>query len=221
MEEIESLTHNHIFKLESLPAGRKAIGAHWLFKVKRLTNSIIDHFKAQWVGKGYSQWPGINFDKTFSPVVHIENLQLLLAIMTVLDLKIHQMDVDTTFLNTELTEEVYIEQPEGFIDPDKPHHVCRLLKSLYGLKQALHKWNHTLDAHLCDNNFKPTVTNLCIYVHQWEDHQLVVIAIYINDCTIIAPKHLLDETKNVLRQHFKMKDLGEAESVLGIEIHQD
>ncbi len=112
-------------------------------------------------------------------------------------------------------------QNEGFVNPNKPHHVCRLLKSLYSLKQALHEWNHTLNTHLCDNNFKPTVTNLCIYIHQWEDHQLVMIAIYINDCTIITPKHLLDKTKNMLRQHFKMKDLGEAESVLGIEIHQD
>src|SRR5690606_18612045 len=148
--------HNRVFKLEPLPAGRKAIGACWLFKVKRLANSMIDRFKAQWVGKGYSQRPGIDFNETFSPIVRIENLQLLLAIATALDLKIHQMDVDTTFLNTKLTEEVYIEQPEGFVDPNKLHHVCRLLKSLYGLKQAPHEWNRTLNAHLHDNDFKPT-----------------------------------------------------------------
>ncbi|ELR25377.1 Polyprotein, putative [Acanthamoeba castellanii str. Neff] len=213
MEEIKALTHNCVFKLEPLPAGRKAIRARWLFKIKRLTNGMINHFKAQWVGKG------IDFDETFSPVVHIKNLQLLLAIATALDLKIHQMDVDTAFLNAKLTEEVYIEQPEGFVDPDKPHHMCRLLKSLYGLKQAPHEWNRTLDAHLHDNDFKPTVTDPCIYIHQQEDHQLVMIAVYIDDCMIIAPKHLLNETKNVLRRHFKMKDLGEAESVLGIEIH--
>lgn len=115
-----------------------------------------------------------------------------------LDLEVHQMDVDTVFLNTELAEEVYIEQPEGFVDPNKPHHVCRLLKSLYGLKQVPHEWNCTLDAHLCDNNFKPAATDLCIYIQQQEDHHLVVIAIYIDDCTIITPKHLLNETKNVL-----------------------
>ncbi|ELR12335.1 retroelement pol polyproteinlike, putative [Acanthamoeba castellanii str. Neff] len=183
MEEIEVLTHNCVFKLEPLPVGRKAIGACWLFKIKRLANGMIDRFKAQWVGKGYLQQPGIDFDETFSPVMCIENLQLLLAIATALDLEIHQMDVDTTFLNAELTEEVYIEQPEGFVNPNKLHH-------------ALHEWNCTLDAHLCDNDFKPTVADLCIYVCQWEDHQLVVIAVYVDDCMIIAPKHLLDETKN-------------------------
>ncbi|ELR18363.1 GagPol, putative [Acanthamoeba castellanii str. Neff] len=219
MEEIEVLTCNCVFKLEPLPAGRKAIGARWLFKIKGLANGMINRFKAQWVGKGYLQQPRINFNETFSPIMCIENLQLLLAITTALNLKIHQLDVDTAFLNAKLTEEVYIKQPEGFVDPNNPHHMCRLLKSLYGLKQAPHEWNHTLDAHLCDNNFKPTVTDLCIYVCQQEDHQLVVIAVYVNDCTIITPKHLLNETKNVLHQHFKMKDLGEAESILSIKIH--
>jgi hypothetical protein len=85
-EEIKALTHNCIFKLKPLPPSWKAIRACWLFKLKQLANSMINQFKACWVGKGYLQWPGVNFDKTFSPVVQMENLHLLLTIMTTLNL---------------------------------------------------------------------------------------------------------------------------------------
>jgi hypothetical protein len=134
-KEIKALIHNHIWQLKPLPPGRKTIRVQWLFKLKWHTNSIINHFKAQWVAKGYSQHPGVNFNKTFSPIIHMENLHLLLTLTTALNLEVHQMDIDTTFLNTKLTKEVYMDQPEGFIDPDKPHYTCRLLKSLYGLNQ--------------------------------------------------------------------------------------
>ncbi len=93
------------------------IRAWWLFKLKQHTNGVINHFKAQWVAKGYSQCPGIDFNETFSPVICMENLCLLLALTMALDLEGHCMDIDTTFLNAELTEEVYMDQPKGFVNP--------------------------------------------------------------------------------------------------------
>lgn len=218
-EEINAITRNGTFRLVRLPKGRTAIGARWLFKVKCKANSLIDRFKARWVAKGYSQLFGIDFDETFSPIIRLENLRLLLAI-ALPGLAIHQMDVDNAFLNAELTEEIYVEQPEGFEDRDHPDYVCQLQKSLYGLKQAPLEWNRTIDAHLKRHDFKPTQIDPCIYVRTW-NNRTAFIAVYVDDCTIIAPDEQIDEIKGLLHQGFRMKDLGRATSVLGLEILRD
>jgi hypothetical protein len=139
-EEFNALLKNSMFVLVKLPAGRKVIGAHWLYKVKCRADGSINQLKARWVVKGYSQCYGINFDETFT-VIWLENLCLLLAIAAVLNLEVHQMDVDNAFLNTRLSKEIYLKQPEGFVDSNHPNYVCCLLKSLYSLKQALLEWN--------------------------------------------------------------------------------
>jgi hypothetical protein len=219
-EEINAITRNGTFLLVRLPPGRTTIGARWLFKVKRKANGLINRLKARWVAKGYSQLLGIDFDETFSPIIRLENLRLLLAIATNLGLEIHQMDVDNVFLNTELTEEIYVEQPKGFEDRDHPEYVCRLQKSLYGLKQAPLEWNRTIDAYLKKHDFKPTQIDPCIYVRT-QNNKTAFIAIYVDDCTIIAPDEQIDDIKGLLHQGFRMKDLGKATSVLGLEILRD
>jgi len=116
------------------------------------------------------------FDETFAPVIRMENLRLLLAIATAFDYEIHQMDVDTAFLNAKLSEEVFLDHPEGFIDKEHPSNVCKLLRSLYGLKQAPYKWNRTIDQHLHASGYQPTVADPSIYVkHSGQD--VVFIAI--------------------------------------------
>jgi len=96
----------------------------------------VNRYKARWIARGFTQSWGINYGETFAPVVCKDNLRTLLALALIHGLEIHQMDFDTAFLNAELEEEIYIMQPEGFIDPEHPDHFCRLHKSLYGLKQA-------------------------------------------------------------------------------------
>ncbi len=219
-EEFNAIIRNATYTLKRLPKGRKAIGARWLFKLKRKADGSIDHFKAQWVAKGYSQLPGVDFNKTFAPVIQLENLQLLLAIATALNLKVHQMDMDNAFLNANLSEEIYMQQPEGFEDQDHPDYICRLQKSLYGLKQAPLKWNRTIDAYLKNHSFWPTQLDPCIYIQAHND-KATFIAIYVDDCTIISPSNQIDDIKALLHQGFRMKDLGEAKSVLGLEVLQD
>ncbi len=180
----------------------------------------MEHYKACWVVKGFSQLYSIDYNETFTPVVHLKNLHLLLALATTLNLEIHQMDMDSTFLHTHLTEEIYITQPKGFISPEHPHHICHLLKSLYGLKQAPYTWNKAIDAHLLSNGFVPTNTDPCIYIY-CKGQQVAIISLYVNDCTILASKALLPFAKNVLSQKFKIKDLREASSILGIKILRD
>jgi hypothetical protein len=127
------------------------------------------------------------------------------------------MDVDNVFLNVELAEEIYVEQPEGFKDHDHLDYMCCLQKSLYSLKQAPLDWNQTIDAYLKRHDFKPTQIDPCIYVCT-QNNRTAFIAVYVNDCMIIAPDEQIDEIKGLLHQGFCMKDLGRATSVLGLEI---
>ena len=96
----------------------------------------IDKYNARIVVKGYRQKEGLDYFDTYSPVTRITSIRMLIAIAAINNLEIHQMDVKTAFLNGDLEEEIYMEQPEGFVAPGKEKKVCKLVKSLYGLKQA-------------------------------------------------------------------------------------
>jgi hypothetical protein len=218
-EEIQAIMHNRTFTLVPLPQGHKPIGAHWLYKVKLHADSTINCFKARWVAKGFTQHFRINYNSTFSPVICIKNLRLLLAFANACNLKIHQVNVNTAFLHTKLTEEIYISQLEGFINQQQPNHVGQLLKSLYRLKQAPLKWNKAINAHLCKSNFEPTDLDPCIYI--CHSHHLAIITLYINNCTIITHQSELRGVKQLIANGFPIKDLSEATLVLSIEIHCD
>ena len=135
-EEYDSLIENKTWTIEKLPPDRKAIGCKWTYKVKEKSDGTIDRYKARLVAKGYSQLNGIDYDETFSPVVKFETLRYLLCFASANNYEIHQMDVTTAFLNGNLSEEIFMKQPEGFVIKDKEDHVCKLKKSLYGLKHG-------------------------------------------------------------------------------------
>ncbi|GMP34292.1 hypothetical protein CsSME_00007220 [Camellia sinensis var. sinensis] len=114
-EEIESMKKNHVWDLVDLPLGRKTIGNKWVLKIKRKADGSIERYKARLVAKGYPQREGVDYEETFSPVVRFASIRLILAIVAQLDLELYQMDVKTAFLNGELDEEIYMDQPEGFV----------------------------------------------------------------------------------------------------------
>jgi hypothetical protein len=153
-KEHMSILCNQTYHLEPLPAGHKAIHTQWLFKVKLHTDGTVKCHKAHWVAKGYSQQYRINYNITYAPVVQLENLHLLLVLAAALDLEVHQMDINLAFLHAQLTEEIYVTQPEGFESSKYPGHVCCLLKSLYGLKQAPYVWNQAINNHLQQHGFR-------------------------------------------------------------------
>ena len=129
--EIESILSNHTWELVNLPPGSKPIGCKWIFKQKLKPDGSIDKYKARLVAKGYRQKEGLDYFDTYSPVTRITSIRMLIAIAVLHNLDIHQMDVKTAFLNGELSEEIYMEQPEGFKVKGQEHKVCKLVKSLY------------------------------------------------------------------------------------------
>ena len=135
-DEVESILQNHTWELVDLPPGSKSLGYKWIFKKKMKADGSIDKYKARLVVKGYNQKEGLDYFDTYSPVTRILSIRMLIVITTIHNLEIHQMDIKTTFLNGDLDEEIYMEQPEGFIVPGQEKKVCQLVKSLYGLKQA-------------------------------------------------------------------------------------
>ena len=127
-EEMESMRTNQVWDLVDLPPGRKSIGNKWILKIKRKADGSIEIYKARLVAKGYTQEEGIDYEDTFSPVVRITSVRLVLDIVAHMDLELYQMDVKTAFLNGELDEEIYMDQPLGFESKGQERKVCKVLK---------------------------------------------------------------------------------------------
>ena len=140
-----SLMDNKTWVLTNLPLGRQLVGCRWLFKVNYNADGSMARHKARLVAKGYSQMEDIDYNETFAPVAKLTSIRMLFAIAAAMDYEIHQMDVKTAFLNGDLEEEIYMDQLEGFKVKGKENMVCKLLKSLYGLKQSPCSWYHEID----------------------------------------------------------------------------
>lgn len=138
-EEMDSLLKNKTWKLMKLPEGRKTVYNKWVFKVKHRVDGAPDRYKARLVARGFSQKYGIDYSETYSPVAKLDTLRTVLAFANQKGMVVHQMDVKTAFLNGSLSEELYMDQAEGF--EHGKGLVCRLEKSIYGLKQASRAWN--------------------------------------------------------------------------------
>ncbi|GJT40373.1 retrovirus-related pol polyprotein from transposon TNT 1-94 [Tanacetum coccineum] len=162
-----------------------AIDALWclynsIYKAKVDEYGDVLKNKARLVAKGYRQEDGIEFEESFAPIARIEAIRIFIANAASKNMTIYQMDVKTTFLNGELKEEVYVSQPEGFIDPDHPTHVYRLKKALYGLKQAPRAWYDTLSRFLLDNKFSKGVVNPTLFTQKIGKH-ILLVQIYVDD----------------------------------------
>ncbi|KAK1682786.1 hypothetical protein QYE76_043634 [Lolium multiflorum] len=142
--EMGSMYDNKVWTLVDLPDSRKAVENKWIFKRKTDADGNITVYKARLVAKGFRQIQGVDYDETFSPVAKLKSVRILLAIAAFFDYEIWQMDVKTAFLNGDIEEELYMVQPKGFVDPKNADKVCKLQRSIYGLKQASRSWNRRL-----------------------------------------------------------------------------
>ena len=165
--------------------------------------------------------PGEDYDQTFSPVVRYSSIRALLAFAVQNDMIIHQMDVVTAFLNGTLDEEIYMEQPPGYIKEGKEHLVCKLKRSLYGLKQSPRCWNTVFKQYMDSINFKQCTADPCIFVTS-EGADLTIIAVYVDDLIVITKTpETMRKIKESLAARFKMKDLGKLHYCLGISVEHD
>jgi Fe2+ transport system protein FeoA len=217
-DEMDSIMSNNTWELVDLPPGSKPIGCKWVFRRKYNTDGSLNTFKARLVAKGYRQKEGIDYFDTYAPVARITSIRILFALASIYDLHVHQMDVKTAFLNGDLDEEVYMEQPEGFILPGNEHKVCKLVKSLYGLKQAPKKWHEKFDLAIISFGFKHNSVDKCLYCKVCENY-VIFICLYVDDMLIMC-NHMdgIKETKRFLSSIFKMKDLGKVDTILGIKV---
>jgi hypothetical protein len=153
-EEMESLDKNDTWEIVRLPSSKKAIKCKWIFKRKEgMTPKEPPRFKARLVDKGFSQILGIDYSDVYSPVVKHSSIRTFLSHVAVHDYELEQLDVKTAFLHGDLEEDIYMDQPEGFIVPRKEDYVCRLKKSLYSLKQSPRQWYKRFDSFMLSNGF--------------------------------------------------------------------
>ena len=216
-EELESLKKNKTWELVPPPQGSRAIGCKWVFKVKD-----DGRYKARLVAKGFSQRKGLEYDEIFSPVVRHTSIRILLAIVASHDLELEQLDVKTAFLHGDLEEAIYMKQPEGFVVDGKENWVCRLKKSLYGLKQSPRQWYKRFDSFMLSLGFDRSIKDACVYFKHLKNGYWVYLLLYVDDMLIASKdKAEIDRLKSKLKAEFEMKDLGEARKILGMEIHRD
>ena len=177
------------------------------------------------VAQGFSQTPDIDYNDVFAPVVKYSSLRGLLAIANHFDYEIHQMDVKSAYLNGTIDNELYMKQPEGYVDMKNQDKVCRLKKSLYGLKQSANCWNKVIHNYLISENYIQNQADPCVYQKNIDvdgKNVILIIALYVDDIIVISnDKELLVVEKLKLRTRFEMEDLGEIKYLLGMTIKRD
>ena len=182
--EMKSLRENDVYELVELPKDRSPVGSKWVFKIKTAADGSVERYKARLVAQGFSQKFGTDYDETFCPVVRLESLRTLIAVAVQNGLKLHQIDVTTAFLNGKLEEEVFMRQPKGFIVEGQEHLVCRLKKSIYGLKQSPRCWNSVLDSQLKKMGFVQANSDPCIY--KASAGETFYMGVYVDDIVLAA-----------------------------------
>jgi hypothetical protein len=221
--ELEALKKAGTWGIVERPKGRNVVKNKWVFRIKKDAAGRIERYKARLVAKGFMQVHGIDYYDTWAPVAKLASIRLLLATAAQHGWPIDMFDFHSAFLNGELDsdEEVFMEQPQGYAESDHKKYVCKLFKSLYGLKQAGRKWYDVLCRTLADLGFKRSEADPAVfYVHQ--DANIVALACHVDDCTITgSSNHLVQSYKNKIKEKYSLTDLGPAHWLLGIKVARD
>ncbi|GJX69005.1 retrovirus-related pol polyprotein from transposon TNT 1-94 [Tanacetum coccineum] len=220
-QKLNQFIANDVWELVPQPRNMKIIGTKWVFRNKLDENGIVSRNKARLVAQGYNQQEGIDYDETYAPVARLESIRILLAYACALDFKLFQMDVKSAFLNGFINEEVYVAQPLGFIDFEKPDHVYKLKKALYGLKQAPKAWYDRLKAFLIKHEYKMGMVDNTLFTKKKSSN-------LINDrLKAFLIKHeykigMVDNTlfTKIMHDEFEMSMMGELNFFLGLQIKQ-
>eukprot|EP00253_Pinus_taeda_P009146 PITA_09146 len=207
-EELDHIEKNNTWELVPRPNDKNVIGTKWIFKSKLNENGDVIRNKARLVCKGYAQQEGIEFEETFAPVARLEAIRMFLALSSFQKFKVYQMDVKSAFLNRDLEEEVYIEQPDGFILGNDPKLVCRLRKALCGLKQAPRAWYYHLDKYLHQQGFLKGSADSNLYI-KIDNDKLLILVVYVDDIIFGCNEEAMSQKfAFVMQKEFEMSMLG-------------
>ncbi|GJX07193.1 retrovirus-related pol polyprotein from transposon TNT 1-94 [Tanacetum coccineum] len=190
------------------------------FVDKETYDKLLQRNKARLVARGYRQEEGIDFEESFAPVARLEAIRIFLAFAAHMNMVVYQMDVKTAFLNGNLREEVYVSQPDGFVDKDNPNHVYKLKKALYGLKQAPRAWYDMLSSFLISQDFSKGSVDPTLFIRR-EGKELLLVQIYVDDIIFAASTpELCDLFAKIMCSKFKMSMMGKISFFLGLQISQ-
>jgi hypothetical protein len=215
--EITALETNNTWIVTTLPPNKHPIGCKWVYKVKHKSDGSIERYKARLVAKGYTQCEGLDYHETFSPVAKMTTVRVFLALAAAKGWLLHQLDVNNAFLHGDLDEEVYMTMPPGFAVNGESK-VCKLTKSLYGLKQASRNWFSKFSTALVDLGFIQSKADYSLFTRVKGDSYIALL-IYVDDVAITSnDAKAVSEFVIQLNDRFKLKDLGPLKYFLGLEI---
>lgn len=214
--EMESLRKNKTWTLTELPLGKTVIGSKWVYKAKSDEQGIITRYKARLVAQGYSQKYGDDYDEVFAPVAKPATLRILLTIAGKKKMVVKHYDIESAYLNGDLSHEVYMKQPEGY-HQGSDNMVCKLEKNLYGLKQGANEWNRKLHSILTNEGYIQSRNDPCLYFKRQND-EWMYITIHVDDLIVASTdEQMIKSFEEQMNKTLVMKNLGNLQYYLGLQ----
>lgn len=217
-EEINALLKNETWVLVPPSSSHNTVGCKWVFRIKRNPDGTIERHKARLVAKGFHQQQGIDYEETFSPVIKPATIRTVLSLAVSRRWALRQLDVKNAFLHGFLNEDVYMTQPPGFVDPSRPDYVCKLLKAIYGLRQAPRAWFEHMKSFLISAGFVQSLADPSLFIFR-QGNQTIYFLLYVDDIVITGSDNkLIQELIQALGRNFDIKDLGPLHYFLGLQV---
>ncbi|RVW69268.1 Copia protein [Vitis vinifera] len=218
-DEIDALEKNGTWTITDLPVGKRPVGCKWIFTIKYKADGSVERFKARLVARGFTQSYGIDYQETFAPVAKLNTIRILLSLAVNQDWCLQQLDIKNAFLNGDLEEEVYMEIPPGFEESMAKNQVCKLQKSLYGLKQSPRAWFDRFTKAVLKLGYKQGQADHTLFVKKSHAGKMAILIVYVDD--IILSGNDMEELQNLtkyLSEEFEVKDLGNLKYFLGMVV---
>ncbi|KAH9650091.1 protein kinase domain-containing protein [Citrus sinensis] len=218
LEEMNALKKNGTWEIVDLPKEKKTVGCKWVFTLKCNVDGSVERYKARLVAKGFTQTYGIDYQETFAPVAKINSIRVLISLAVHFDWNLYQLDVKNAFLNGELEEEVFMDLLPGFEGNHGSSKVCKLHKSLYGLKQSPRAWFERFGNVIKGHGYSQSQADHTMFYKHSIEGKLAVLIVYVDDI-ILTGDDLVEicRLKKVLARDFEIKDLGNLKYFLGME----